>query len=296
MSAIYYYLSLPILYGLSLLPFPVLYVLSDIMYFLLYKLIGYRTGVVERNLRNAFSEKNDQEIRQIQDRFYRYFCDLVLETLKTLTINEKTLQKRLTFEDLSVFEKYYEQRRSVIIVMGHWGNWELAGARFSLEPIHQLFVIYHPLANPHFNQLVYHMRTRLGNKLYAMKETFRGMVSNRKDITATAFIADQTPPPKGAYWTTFLNQDTPVFTGTAKIAKKLNYPIIYVGVERIRRGYYHIKTELLADQPADYAEDELSEMHTRRLEQDIIKQPEYWLWTHRRWKHKKPDNSRNFDS
>ncbi len=287
MPAIAYYISLPILYGISLLPFPLLYLFSDFMYLLLYKLIGYRKKVVGRNLRNAFPEKSEKEIKQIQGRFYRYFCDLVLETLKTLTIKETTLKKRLTFEDTAIFKNYYQQGRSLIVVMGHWGNWELAGARFSLEPFHQLFVIYHPLANKHFDRLVYHMRTRLGNKLYPMKEAFRGMVRDRQEVTATAFIADQTPPPKGAYWTNFLNQETPVFTGTAKIAKKLNYPIVYVGIERPRRGYYHIKTEILADQPADFAEDELSEMHTRRLEQDIIKQPEFWLWTHRRWKHKK---------
>ena len=132
------------------------------------------------------------------------------------------------------------------------------------------------------------MRTRLGNKLYAMKDTFKGMVRDRNETTATAFIADQTPSPQGAYWTTFLNQETPVFTGTAKISRKLDYPIVYISVKRPKRGYYNVEGELLIEHPGNYTEDEISEMHTRRLERDIVENPEIWLWTHRRWKHKKP--------
>lgn len=293
MGALFYYISLPLLYGISLLPFRLLYLLSDGMYLLVYKLIGYRTGVVRQNLTNAFPDKSDKEIQQLQNKFYRYFCDLVLETLKTLTISREAVKKRLSFPGLSVFEKYYEAGQSVNIVMGHWGNWELAGARFSQEDVHQLYVIYHPLANKHFDRLVYHMRTRLGTRLYPMKETFKGMVENRKEVTATAFIADQTPHPRAAYWTTFLNQDTPVFTGTAKISRKLNYPIIYVSVKRPKRGFYEIHSELLVENPQSMCEDDISELHTRRLERDIVDCPEIWLWTHKRWKHKRPVESKN---
>ena len=287
MTAIVYYIVLPLIYAISLLPFRLLYLLSDSIYLILYKLIGYRTAVVRMNLRNAFPEKSEEEIQKIQDKFYRYFCDLILETIKTLTIKPDTLKKHVKFNDMTVFENFYNQGKSVIIVMGHQGNWELGGARFSQDPYHQLFVIYHPMTNKYFDRLVYHMRTRLGNKLYAMKDTFRGMLRNRNEVTATAFIADQTPSPNGAYWTTFLNQDTPIFVGTAKIAKKLNYPIIYVSVKRPKRGYYEVDSELLIEAPALLTEDEISERHTRRLERDIQENPDIWLWSHRRWKHKK---------
>ncbi len=290
MAAILYYFSLPFLYGVSWLPFRLMYVVSDGLYLLLYKILSYRLKVVRTNLENAFPGKSTEELRGIERRFYRYFCDLLLETLKTLSIRPKTVLKRVAMENQMVFQQFYESRQSIILVMGHWGNWELAGARFSQIGFHQLFVIFHPLSNPYFDRLVYHMRTRLGNKLYAMKETFRGMIRDRKEVTATAFIADQTPPPKGAYWTTFLNQETPVFTGVAKIAKKLNYPIVYVSIDRVRRGYYYIKAEVLIDDPKHFSEDAISERHTRRLEQDIEKKPEIWLWTHRRWKHKKLKN------
>lgn len=287
MAAISYYIVLPLIYAISLLPFRLLYLLSDLTYLLLYKLIRYRTKVVRVNLENSFPENSAQEIKRIEIEFYRYFCDLVLETVKSLTIKPHALKTHVKFDDTTVFRNLYKQGQSVIIVMGHLGNWELGGARFSLDPYHQLFVVYHPLSNKYLDRLVYNMRTRLGNRLYAMKDTFRGMILNKNEVTATAFIADQTPLPKGAYWTTFLNQDTPIFVGTAKIAKKLNYPIIYVSVKRPKRGYYEISSELLIQNPTSLTENEISECHTRRLERDIRDNPHIWLWTHRRWKHKK---------
>jgi len=287
MRALVYYISLPFIYGISLLPFFLLYRISDIIFVLLYYVIGYRKKVVWNNLKNSFPKKSSKEILQIQRKFYRYFCDLILETLKTLTIQPAALRKHILFEDYSLFEKYYQENQSVIVVMGHFGNWELAGARFSLEPIHTLYVIYHPLSNPYFEKLIYHMRTRLGNKLYPMKGAFKGMLQDRGKNTATAFIADQTPSPKNAYWTTFLNQDTPIFTGTEKLASKLKYPVIYISVNRVKRGLYKITPELLTSQPETTSPGEISELHTRKLEQDILEQPEIWLWTHRRWKHKR---------
>ncbi len=288
MQALIYYLVRPILYIISLLPFRILYILSDILYVIVYKLIGYRTRVVNTNLQNSFPEKSTAEIKQIQDSFYRYLCDLILETVKTISITPKSLKKHVKFIDMAAFDRFYKQQQSVIIVMGHQGNWELGGARFSQDPYHQLYVIYHPLANKYFDKMFYYMRTRLGNKLYAMKDTIRGMIKNKTQLTATAFIADQTPSPHNAYWTTFLNQETPVFTGTAKIAKKLNYPIIYVSITRPKRGLYEVNSELLVENPANMDEDHISELHTKRLEKDIQTQPEIWLWTHKRWKHKKP--------
>jgi len=154
--------------------------------------------------------------------------------------------------------------------------------------LHQLFVIYHPLQNKWFDGLVHHMRTRLGNKLYAMNDTMKGMLRDRDKVTATAFIADQTPPPDRAYWTTFLHQETPVFFGTEKIAQKLGYPVIYVGIERVRRGHYEMRFEELVANPERTTEGELSQLHTRRLESDIRRLPAFWLWSHRRWKHKRP--------
>lgn len=283
-----YYITLPFIYLVSLLPFRVMYILSDVLYIVLYKLIGYRKKVVLTNLRNSFPEKSEQEIQIISNKFYHYFGDLVLETLKTLTISPAAVKKHITFEGAALFERFKKENRSVIIVMGHYGNWELGGPIFSMQQLHQLYVIYHPLSNKRFDKLVYHMRTRSGTRLYAMSDTLRGMISNRKELTATAFIADQTPLPANAYWTTFLHQDTPLFTGTEKIARKLNYPVIYVSIDRVKRGLYNMRSELLVENPSTTSEHEITELFTKRLEQDIIAKPEIWLWSHRRWKHKRP--------
>ena len=288
MGAIGYYFALPFVYGIALLPFPLLYVVSDGLYIVLYKLLGYRTAVVRENLRRSFPEKSAEELRTIERAFYRWFCDLVVETLKTLTISPAHVKERVSVSGEEVLKKHFDAGRSVILVMGHWGNWELGGARFSQLGLHQLFVIYHPLQNKWFDGLVHHMRTRLGNKLYAMNDTMKGMLRDRDKVTATAFIADQTPPPDRAFWTTFLHQETPVFFGTEKIAQKLGYPVIYVGIERVRRGHYVMRFEELVANPERTTEGELSQLHTRRLESDIRRLPAFWLWSHRRWKHKRP--------
>jgi KDO2-lipid IV(A) lauroyltransferase len=289
MQALVYYLSLPFLYLLSLLPFPLFYLFSDLVYFLIYYVFGYRKKVVFENLRNAFPEKSEKEIRQIGKAFYKYLCDLILETFKTLTISEAEAKRRccVTPQAAAIFEKYYTEKKSVIIVMGHFGNWEWSGNAFSLTCRHQLYVIYHPLTNRYFDGLIYRMRTRFGTKLIAMRDTYKDMVRFKDEINATAFIADQTPSPDSAYWTTFLNQDTPVFRGTEKIARKVNYPVIYSSVKRVKRGYYEIHAEVLFDDPRSTSDGEISEAHTRKLEKEIREQPEIWLWSHRRWKHRR---------
>jgi Lauroyl/myristoyl acyltransferase len=289
LSLFLYYLALPFVYLVSLLPFPVLYLLSDGIYFLLYYVVGYRRKVVEENLRNAFPDKSEKEIRKICREFYRYLCDLFLETFKTLTISKKKMVQHCSFhpDTVALFNQLATDKKSAILVMGHKGNWEWAGNTFSILCSQQLYVIYHPLANPHFNGLIYKMRTRFGTRLIAMQDTFRDMLAHRNEVNATAFIADQTPHPQSAHWMTFLQQDTPVFKGTEKIAQKMNQPVVYVSVQRIKRGYYTVMAELLFSQPAGTRDSEITEAHTQKLEKDIIAQPATWLWSHRRWKHKR---------
>ncbi len=293
MGAIGYYLALPFLYGIALLPFPLLYVVSGFLRFWVFTIIGYRKEVILTNLRNSFPDKREREIQAIAREFRTWFCDLVVETLKTLTINERTLRQRVTLEGAELLRTYAEKGQSVILVLGHLGNWELAGARYGVEPgLPKLHVIYHPLENMHFDKLFHHMRTRLGNRLYAMNEVGKAMLRDRHLNTATAFIADQTPAPERAYWMRFLNQDTPVFLGTEVLARKLGYPVVYVSVQRTGRGRYHMAMETLVADPALTSPGEITEKHTRRLEWDIQRSPAIWLWTHRRWKHKRPENVR----
>jgi KDO2-lipid IV(A) lauroyltransferase len=289
LSVIIYYLSLPFIYLLSIIPFPLLYLISDGFYLLIYYVFGYRKKVVFANLKNSFPEKTTTELIVLQKKFYRYFCDLFLETFKTLTISPKKMLDHCSLDPGAklLFDQLAEAHKSLIVVMGHQGNWEWGGNTFSLCCKHQLYVIYHPLANKNFDGLICRMRQRFGGRLIPMKQTFREIVNNRKELTATAFIADQSPNPATAYWMKFLNQDTPVFIGTEKIAQKVNYPIVYVSVKRLTRGYYTVLAELLQTPPYLVNEGDITQKHTKKLESDILAQPETWLWVHKRWKHKR---------
>lgn len=289
LSFVAYSLLLPVIYGISVLPFRLLYLLSDGIYLILYYVLGYRKKVVLQNLRNSFPDKSEKEINRICKDFYHYLCDLFLETFKTLTISKDAMLQHCSFTDdtLALFRQLAEEKQSAVLVMGHKGNWEWAGNTFSILCPQQLYVIYHPLANKHFNGLMYRMRTRFGTKLIAMQDTFRDMVQHRNEVNATAFIADQAPHPKTAQWLTFLHQDTPVFKGTEKIAQKMNYPVVYVTVQRVKRGYYTVEAQMLTASPATEKEGNITASHTRKLEEDIIAQPATWLWSHKRWKHRR---------
>ncbi|MEJ7587492.1 MAG: lysophospholipid acyltransferase family protein [Ferruginibacter sp.] len=289
MAAVIYYLSLPLIYLLSLTPFPLLYLLSDGLYILLYYVIGYRRDVVSSNLKNAFPGKTAAEITILQKKIYKYFCDLSLETFKTLTISKKQMLRHcgLHPEAELLFKRLASENENLIIVMGHHGNWEWAGNTFSICCEYQLYVIYHPLANQYLDGLMIKMRQRFGTKLIPMKNTIRDIIKNRHELNATAFIADQSPNPVNAHWMNFLNQDTPVFTGTEKIAQKVKYPIVFVSIKKLTRGYYMLEAELLQMPPYVGTEGTITETHTRKLEADIMAQPETWLWTHKRWKHKR---------
>jgi len=292
LDALVFYIALPFIYLISVLPFAVLYLFSDLLFLILFRCVGYRKKVVRQNLRNAFPGKTDEEINVICKAFYHNLCDFMVETFKILTISKKGILKRCKFnpESLAVFSKYADEGKSVIMVMGHMGNWEWAGHPFSLLCRQRLVVLYHPLANKYFDRLMYRMRGRFGTRMIPMKTAFKHMLAHKNELTATVFISDQTPMPENAYWTTFLNQNTPVFKGTEVIAKKMNLPVVYCCVKKVKRGYYEMFTETLVENPAATGDGEISEMHTRRLEQDIIAQPESWLWSHKRWKYKKPVN------
>ncbi len=284
MQAFWFYLSFPFIYLISLLPFWLLYGFSDLLYLTL-RLSGYRKKVVLDNLRNSFPQKNRAEINKIYKDYYHYLCDLVLETVKTLTMSKEQTQKRCVFHNPKWLSEIYAEKKSIIILMGHYGNWEWAGPAFSLTTKFQLVVIYRPLSNSYFEKLTVGMRTRHGTKITAVNATLRDMVANRKSITATAFVADQTATPENAYWTNFLNQDTAIFTGPEKLAKKFDYPVVYMNIKRIKRGYYEVFPELLFRNPKETADNEILESFTKRLEKEINMNPSIWLWSHRRWKH-----------
>ncbi len=289
MKAVTFYIACFFIYLFALIPFPIVFIVSDVCFLLLYYIAGYRKKVVMENLRNSFPEKSEADLKRIARRFYRHLCDLFIETFKNLTMSKATALRHayLHPEAIALFERYNNEKRSIILVLGHYGNWEWAANAFNLKARQQLCIIYHQLSNPYFDKLMHHIRSRYGSRLYTMQHALREMINNKDKISATAFVADQTPPPEGAYWTTFLNQDTPVFRGTEKIAQKLDLPVVYISNIKKKRGVYEMRAKVLTDYPKDTAPGEISEMHTRELETEIREHPEYWLWSHRRWKHKR---------
>jgi len=286
MQALFFYVTYPLVYLIASLSFKTLYRVSDLLYHIL-RLSGYRKNVVVENLRNSFPDKDEAEIEMLCEQYFRYLCDLILETFKTLRMTEKEAKERCVFNTTPWLEDLYEKKKSIIIVMGHYGNWEWAGPSFSLYTNYQLVVIYRPLSNTYFENMMAGMRTKFGTRITPVNNTLRKMVEYRNEVTATAFIADQTASQRDAYWTTFLNQETAVFTGPEKLAAKFNYPVVYMNVNRTRRGYYTVSPELLFMEPKEAREGDISEAFTNRLEKEIVRDPVVWLWSHRRWKHKR---------
>ena len=287
--ALVYYSLIPVLYFLAILPWPLIFLISDVSFVILYYVVGYRRKVVMMNLANSFPDKSVNELKAIEFRFYRYFMDMIFEMIKlfTMSSSQKLARCKMDAETQSLFKDLYAKGRSAILVMGHYGNWEYCPSGLPLQTDFQTYVVYHPISSKYFDRLMSRMRTSTSCKLYPMAGTLRGMLANRDELNMTAFLGDQSPDPKTAYWTQFLNQDTPVFIGTEKIAQKLNMAVIYGCMERVKRGKYIYHTRLICEDASKTQEGEITKIHLRMLENDICKEPEFWLWTHKRWKHKR---------
>jgi KDO2-lipid IV(A) lauroyltransferase len=272
---------------ISLLPYSILYFISDILYIIIFKIIGYRRTVVSTNLTNSFPEKDKQELYAIMSDFYRHLCDLIIESLKGFTISEKEIKSRLVVKNPELSNSFAKKGQSIIFVGGHYNNWEICAQAFSLHSSHNCIGIYKPLSNKFLNKKIYSSRTKFGTSLVSMKQAKKSFSESNK-AKAIVFGSDQNPSnPKSAYWLRFLNQDTAVLFGAEKYAKDFNFPVIYVGIKKVKRGHYEVEYSLVTDKPKEEEYGKITEDFTKRLEQDIIKEPQYWLWSHRRWKHKK---------
>jgi KDO2-lipid IV(A) lauroyltransferase len=275
------------LYLLFSLPLWLLYGLSTVVYVILYYLIGYRKKVVRTNLANSFPDKTQKERMQIEKDYYKHMVDVMIETLKLLTLSRKQLSKHVVFTNLEVLKQLPNQQQPFIFVLGHQGNWEWIGPAFASLHFIQLHGLYHPLSSPFFDWLMKRIRTRHGMKLIPMQQTMRALSELKNTFTGIAFIADQTPAPENAYWLQFLHQDTPAFVGTEKIARRFDYPVVYVSTKKLKRGRYELTFQIITLQSGSTNEGWITREHTRLLENDIINQPAIWLWSHRRWKHKR---------
>jgi Kdo2-lipid IVA lauroyltransferase/acyltransferase len=282
---LYYFIIIPI----SLLPFPILYLLSDFTYVMLFYVIGYRKAVVLKNIQHSFPEKSHAEHVKIQKQFFRHLCDLIVESLKAFTISNTEVQKRVKCLNPELINAYADKNQSVVIAGGHYNNWEIFAVAVDNIIKHKTIGIYKPLTNKFFDKKMRSTRSRYGLLMIPTYEVKMYLEQLKDTPTATIFGFDQSPSNvKKAYWMKFLNQDTAVLYGTEKMAKEYNYPVLYGRINKVKRGYYTFEFFKVTDTPNDTAYGEITEHITLALEKDIIADPQYWLWSHKRWKLKKP--------
>jgi KDO2-lipid IV(A) lauroyltransferase len=285
MSAIVFYLTVPFLYLLSILPFPVLYFLSDMLFPIIYYVVAYRKKVVLGNLRSSFPEKSEKEIHAIARKFYRHFTDVIFEILKMRTISTGALRRRMRYSNPELLQDLHDRGKGLIGMLAHYNNWEWTVA-ISDGP-QQAKAIYKPLNNKYFDRFMKKTRERHGVELITTRETLRRILKDQREgrLVGYGFISDQSPVwEEIQYWTEFLNQLTPVFTGAEKMAVRTGLPAIYYAMRKIRRGYYTIDLIPISEEPENTREHEITDKFIRKLEGIIQENPEYWLWTHRRWK------------
>lgn len=273
----------------ALLPLRVLYVLSDLLYVLVYYIVKYRKKLVRKHLADCFPEKDETERRCIERRFYHWFCDYILETMKLATLSKDQMRRRVRYHHLEVLDKLMAENRNVALYLGHYCNWEwVTGIGLYLPEKTLSGQVYHPLENPAFDSLMLKIRSSMGPESISMATILRRILAARKEgrNCVIGFISDQIPLFQSThYWTSFLNHpDTLVITGTERIAKQCDFACVYLDISRPQRGYYDIDIVLMTDRPKDYKDWDITEKYFRLLEQTIQRQPEFWLWTHNRWK------------
>ena len=285
MYKVFYFL----IWLIAWLPLRVLYIFSDIFYLIIYYVVGYRKKVARRNIEKSFPEKSNKELRKIERRFFRYFCDLFIETFYEIHMSEKEVLRRIDFGNIEPILEQLSKGKSVLAMTSHYGNWEWGSALSLLLPRESpLYGIYKKLNNKKFDQLMIDLRSIFKGKTIETHNLFRTMVKMRKEgeIGVFGMISDQSPWVGNVnHFLRLLHQDTPVLDGTEQLAKKFDYPVVYIHIDRVKRGYYKCECIPIALEPKLTTELEITKKYFEILEQKIQAAPEFWLWTHNRWKH-----------
>lgn len=280
------------LWSISIWPFPVLYAISDFLCFFVSKF--YRTKVVRENLRTAFPEKTEKELKEIEKKFYHQLCDNFIEDIKMLSMSKEEMMRRMTFSGLDEAKKRHDAGQSLhFLYLSHFGNWEwISSINYYTQPWCTSGQVYHPLRNDEMDELFCHLRGQYGGVNIKMKETFRRILQLRKEGKnyVIGFISDQQPKWSSIHhFVPFLNHDTAVFIGAEHIARKVDAFMMYGRMSRPKRGYYHLEIIPMEDHPASVPENTLTDRYFQLLGEDIRKHPEMWLWTHKRWSRTKEE-------
>ncbi|MGB7785640.1 MAG: lysophospholipid acyltransferase family protein [Salinimicrobium sp.] len=289
MQRLVFWLVYPLLWFLSILPFKLFYLFSDLVFFVVYYLVGYRRKTVTENLKLVFPQKSSEEIKKIRKKFYRHMVDMFLEMIKSISIDDEELKKRFAFTNLEEMYKPAKMNKSVILACGHYASYEWMNALQLYGLDYRGFGIYKKIKNKHFDKLVKDIRGRYDGTLITTTHATKTIAENQKNGIrgVYAMIADQSPKlSRSKVWTDFLGIRTPVFTGTEKLSRNLDMVVLYLHVEKVKRGYYEATFKPLSYEPAKEEPYAITRKYFDELEAQINKAPEYYLWTHKRWKHR----------
>ncbi len=292
-----YYLLRALSWLIYAMPLRVFYFHSDLLFLVMYHLIRYRRKVVDINLENSFPEKTKKERTQIAKKYYHHLCDCFLETLYFDRISKEKVRNRVTYLNPEMATHYMDRGKQVIILMGHYNNWECFNS-WGLQTKYKSYPIYKKLRNAAFEKFYNHLRSRFGAQPLERALTFKQLYEDSKNgiPSVSLFIIDQTPREHDIqHWINFLNQETPVIVGPEKVASKLNGVVLFGKTKKVKRGFYEVELVLITDQAKQCPKFEITEKSNRLMESLIMENPEFWLWSHRKWKHKRSeiDQKRN---
>lgn len=288
MQFIVYILAYPLLWLISILPFRLFYLLSDCIYFLVYYVVGYRRKVVKENLALTLPHLSVEERKKIEKKFYQHMCDMFLEMIKTMSISPEEMEKRFTVTNLDLVQEYAEKGKSVILVASHYASYEWL-LTINRKIAFQGVAVYKKVANPYFDKLVRKIRSKYDTELVETKKAIPTMAQNQRDgiLSMYGLASDQSPKLDRIFHSMkFMGIEVPVHTGAEMLAKKYDLSVVFVKVNKIARGYYEATFVSLADNPNDYENFEITEKYLKEVEKQIYEAPEYYLWTHKRWKHR----------
>jgi len=267
------------------LPWGVLYTMSTAMAWLLYGVIRYRRKVVLRNLALAFPEMGQWERRKIARKFYRNLTDIAVETIKSRRLTKTEARNRISYEDDGLLNKLYEEGRGGKLVIGHFTNFQWTAMCLELFLPHPTFAVYHPIKNKRMNNYMVNVREKFGLKLFKMKDTYPFMLNQKTEKPLYIFMADQSPHKgKIKYAAPFFHPYTPVHLGVENLAKKCDLAVVFLITDRVGRGRYVMRAQLLTEDTRDTAQYEITRRHMSLLEREIRRSPESWMWSHKRWK------------
>lgn len=293
MDKIAYVVIYIVLYLHALLPMRILYLLSDLLYVLVYHIVRYRRKVVRKNLKNSFPDKDGKWLKLTERRFYKHFCDYFVETIKLLHISDEEMQERMVFKNMELVHDLVKGGNSCLMFLGHYGNWEwITSITLHVDPDVLSAQIYRPLKNKAFDKIFLKIRNRFKSVGIPKNNTLRAIIGykNQNQKTLIGFMSDQSPSIKNIhYWTTFLNQETGVYTGVERIAKQTGFSVVFLDISKVSRGKYTAEVRLISDKPKEEPRFAITEKYIREMEKTILRDPAYWLWTHKRWKHKKEE-------